>query len=138
MSKRGYFDLAVNLDDGNGRRLLSHHTSLGLLPPDTRKHRAESPFGTYSYGSGLDTCGDMDKVGPLYVKLGMRYAMSGSRDQKKKYGLVQGNEPQFYAYEKTLEHNPDVPPMVLIEHEAYMGDVHDMRRPMSASTGRPL
>jgi hypothetical protein len=76
--QRGYYDLAVSLEDGRKRTLLCRQTSFALLPPDTRKHRDQSPFGTYDFGRAHYCCADMDKVGPLYVKLGMRYGMFGA------------------------------------------------------------
>ena len=39
--KRGYYDLAVTLSDGQNRPLVTRKTSLALLPPDTRKHRGD-------------------------------------------------------------------------------------------------
>ena len=47
--KRGYYDVDVALVDA-ARRELVRRTSFALLPPDTRKHRDQSPFGTYDFG----------------------------------------------------------------------------------------
>ncbi|MBE3134019.1 MAG: hypothetical protein IMZ55_11135, partial [Acidobacteria bacterium] len=119
VSLRGYYDLAVTLEDGKKRTLLCRETSFALLPPDTRKHRDQSPFGTYDFGGAHYTCRDMDTVGPLYVKMGMRYGMFGAPPEvRRKYGLVKGNEPKVDAYDKVLAAHPDLPPMALIFHEA--------------------
>ena len=130
VSLRGYYDLAVTLEDGKKRTLLRRETSFALLPPDTRKHRDQSPFGTYDYGGAHYTCRDRDTVGPLYVKMGMRYGMFGAPPQmRRKYGLVKGNEPRVSAYDKVLAANPDLPPMALIFHEACISGKHIMRVP---------
>ena len=135
---RGYHDLTVTLADGGGRVLLRRETSFALLPPDTRQHRAESPFGTYYFGGAHYTERNADKTGPLYVKLGMRYGMFGNSEAgaRKKYGLVKGNKPQITGakkgvegFEKVLADNPDLPPLALIFHETSISGNHITRIP---------
>ena len=130
VSKRGYYGLAVTLEDGKKRTLLRRETSFALLPPDTRTRREESPFGTYDYGGSHYTCRDPDRVGPLYVKLGLRYGMFGAPpEMRRKYGPVKGNEPRVDRYEAVLAKSPDLPPMALIFHEACISGKHIMRVP---------
>ena len=76
---------------------MRRETSFALLPPDTRKHRDQSPFGTYDFGGIALSCGDTDKAGPLYVKLGLHYGIFGygASAARQKYGLVKGNEPSI-------------------------------------------
>ena len=97
VGKRGYYDLTVTLTDGKQRMLLRRETSFALLPPDTRQHRDQSPFGTYDYGGAHFTCPDPDKIGPLFVKLGMRYGLFSDRalEARRAYGLLKGNEPNI-------------------------------------------
>ena len=94
--KRGYHDLVVSLAGADKKPLLHRRTSFALLPPDTRKHRDQSPFGTYSFGGSHYTGHDPDQMGPLYVKLGLRYGMfSAPAEIRKKYGVLKGNEPNI-------------------------------------------
>ena len=145
VGKRGYYDLSVTLQDGDQQTLLCRQTSFGLLPPDIRKHRDESPFGTYDFGGAHYTCGDYDKTGPLYVKLGMRYGMFGNRalEARRKYGLVKGNEPRITdknaqkGYDSVLAANPDLPPRALIFHETSISKKHVTRVP-DLFTDRPV
>jgi hypothetical protein len=82
-AKLGYHDVAVTLKDGAGRTLLQRRTSCCLLPPDTRKHRETSPLGTWDFGGGHFTANDPDVVGPLYVKLGLRWGMAHFKPEKR-------------------------------------------------------
>ncbi len=50
VTSRGYFDLTVAIKSGR-QTLLSRQTSFAVLPPDTRKFRSESPFGTWDFTS---------------------------------------------------------------------------------------
>ncbi len=89
-------------------------------------------------------CSDYDKIGPLYVKLGMRYGMfAAAAEFRRKYGLLKGNEPQMQMktpsskqWDGLLAENPDLPPMALIFHEACISDKHITRVP-DLFTDRP-
>ena len=96
--KRGYYDLALTLSDGRNRALFTRQTSMALLPPETRKHRDTAPFGTWQFGGGHYASIDPDRIGPLCVKLGLRYAMAGFKaEEQMKYGVIDGNEPSIRA-----------------------------------------
>ena len=142
VGKRGYYDLRVTLADGAGHEMLRRETSFALMPPDTRKHRAQSPFGTYDFGGTHYTCPDYDQTGPLYVKLGMRYGFfsMGASAARRKYGLVKGNEPSILnrraPYDAVLAGNPDLPPMALIFHENTVSERNTSRVP-DVFTNRP-
>ena len=136
--QRGYYDLSVTLADGKQQTLLRRETSFALLPPDARKHRAQSPFGTYNFGGAHYCCGNMDTIGPLYVKLGMHYGMFGNvPEARAKFGLVKGNEPAIGGQEggsiakfnAVLALNPDLPPMALIFHETTISERNTDRVP---------
>jgi hypothetical protein len=139
--KRGYHDLTATLRDGAARVLLQRRTSFALLPPDTRKHRDSSPFGTWDFCGGHFTSNDPDEVGPLYVKLGLRYGMFAFPEAKRKhYGILPGNEPNIYAgglkdFREYLKNNPDSPPIALIFHETSVSGQHITRVPDLFSDG---
>ena len=131
---RGYYDLTVTLSGEGQQELLCRRTSFALLPPDTRKHRNQSPFGTYDYGWTHYCCGDYDQVGPLYVKLGMHYGMFDEEAVagRRKFGLVKGNEPRLdtpQEFDNVRAKNPDLPPMALVFHEACLSERNIERVP---------
>jgi hypothetical protein len=134
-AKLGYHDVTVTLKDGAGRTLLQRRTSCCLLPPDTRKHRATSPFGTWDFGGAHFTANDPDVVGPLYVKAGLRWGMAHFKPEKRKqYGVLAGAEPNVYpggakSWEDYLKSVPDQPPLALIFHETSVSLRHVMRIP---------
>ena len=133
----GYHDAAVSLHDKTGRTLLERKTSCCLLPTDTRKHRATSPFGTWDFCGGHFTADDPDITGPLYVKLGLRWGMGGFKpEMRKKYGILAGNEPNIFAggegvkhWEAYLKSTPDQPPTALLFHETSISGRHLTRLP---------
>jgi hypothetical protein len=134
-AKLGYHEATVTLKDGAGRILLERHTSCCLLPPDTRKHRATSPLGTWDFCGGHFTADDPDVVGPLYVKLGLRWGMAHFKPEKRKqYGVLPGVEPNIYPgglkpWEDWVKSVPDQPPLALIFHETAVSLKHVMRVP---------
>jgi hypothetical protein len=141
--KRGYHDLAVTLQDGAGRVLLERRTSFALLPPDTRKHRDQSPFGTWDFCGGHYTSDNPAQTGPLYVKLGLRYGMFGYKPEKRKqYGILPGHEPNIYAkgglkaFQDHLAQYPDAPLLALLFHETAVSGKHLSRVP-DLFTDRP-
>jgi hypothetical protein len=134
-AKLGYHDVSVRLLDSAGRTLLDRKTSCCLLPPDTRKHRATSPLGTWDFGGAHFTANDPDIVGPLYVKLGLRWGMAHFKPEKRKqYGVLAGAEPNIYPggakdWEEWLKTVPDQPPIALVFHETSISLKHIMRLP---------
>jgi hypothetical protein len=133
--KRGYHDLAVTLRDGSGKVLLERRTSFAVLPPDTRKHRESSPFGTWDFCGGHFSSNNPDEVGPLYVKLGLRYGMFAfPAEKRKRYGILAGNEPNIFEgglkqFREYLKANPDSPQIALIFHETGISGQHMTRVP---------
>lgn len=131
--KRGYHDVVIALLDAAGKVLLERHTSCALLPPDTRKHRATSPFGTWDFGGAHFTNDDFEITGPLYVKLGLRFGFGTKPEMRSKYGIVPSTEPMVLGtiktYEDTLKNSPDLDPTVLIFHETSISGRHITRVP---------
>jgi hypothetical protein len=136
VKRRGYHELAVRVVSGRSE-LVRRETTFALLPADTRRFRAESPFGTWDFSGGHYTPNDPDIVGPLYVKAGLRYGMFGfAAEARQRYGVLAGNEPtSAERLAKALEKDPHTPHRVLIFHEHAISGAHIMRTP-DAFTGR--
>lgn len=136
---RGHYDLKINLLQGD-TLVTSRATSFALLAPDTRKHRDESPFGTWDFGGVHFTPNDPDLLGPLYVKAGLRYGMASSllpEWGRKKYGVLSGQDDRVRgtndvaAIRAALAKEPDRPPpeRFLIFHETAVSGPHLTRTP---------
>jgi hypothetical protein len=134
---RGWHALTIRVMQGRGE-LLRRETTFAVLPKDTRKHRDESPFGTWDFSGGHYTPNDAGEVGPLYVKAGLRYGMFGfTADERKKYGVLSGSEPRNSdVLAKALEKDPTQPKSILLFHENAVSGAHIMRTP-DVFTGRP-
>jgi hypothetical protein len=134
-TKLGYHEVTVTLKGAAGRTLLERHTSCCLLPPDTRKHRATSPFGTWDFCGGHFTSDNPDVNGRLYVKAGLRWGMGHFKPEKRKeYGVLAGYEPNLYqtglkGWEEALKSTPDLPPIALLFHENSISIKHVTRAP---------
>lgn len=145
VARRGYYDLTVTLRGDDGNVLLRRDTSFALLPPDTRRYRASTPFGTWDFCGGHFTTDDPDITGPLYVKAGLRYGMfSYLKDKRDKYAIIPGNEPVVLTnkdangkvtssgadnYEASLKRMPDLLPSALLFHEHGISGKHVSRVP---------
>lgn len=123
---RGYNELEVALNVGDSAdhdsALLVRHTSFALLRPDDRKHRDDSPFGTWEWNGLHVTSKDSDAIGGLFKKLGLRYGMSNhSPESRKKWGLLVSTEPKLEPtlkqFNKMYEKDPTMPLRALIFHE---------------------
>ncbi len=137
--KRGHYRLTVNVL-AQGKELVSTRaTTFALLAPDTRKHRAESPFGTWDFGGGHASAGDPDLRGPLLVKAGMRYGLGDQPEAvRRKYGLLSGaDQPHLAkvtdlkAVQEAAKAAPDAPPPArfLVFHEHGISGAHMTRTP---------
>ena len=137
VKKRGYHELSIRVMQGRVE-LLRRETTFALLPADTRKHRDESPFGTWDFSGGHFTPNEAREVGPLYVKAGLRYGMFGfTPEERKQYGVLSGQEPRNAdLLAKALETDPLKPKSILIFHENAISGAHVMRTP-DVFTGRP-
>ena len=143
VGRRGHYDLAITLKVNRGP-VLTRHTTFALLAPDTRRHRAQSPFGTWDFSGGHFTPSDPDLVGPLYVKAGLRYGMFSFPElDRQRYGVLRGNEAKASA--KNMEKlvagirnspNAPVPRRLMIFHETAISGSHITRVP-DLFSGRP-
>ncbi len=134
--KLGYHALTIRVMSGRAE-VLRRETTFAVLPPDKRKHRDDSPFGTWDFCGGHFTPNDPHLTGPLYVKAGLRYGMfSYSAEERKQYGILPGSEPRSAAdLAKRLEKDPLSLTNVLVFHEHAISGPHIMRTP-DVFTGR--
>jgi hypothetical protein len=135
--KRGYYALTVTVADGD-TVLMERKTTFALLPEDTRRHRAESPFGTWDFSGAHYTPSDADVVGPLYVKAGLRYGMFNfTSEERAKYGIIKGNDPSLHlrGFDKldeqiaNIKASGETPQRWLIYHEDSISGNHVTRTP---------
>lgn len=136
--RRGYYALTVTVED-SGKILLEKKTTFAVLPSDTRKHRATSPFGTWDFGGVHYTPNEADTVGPLYVKAGLRYGMFGfTAEERARYGIIKGSDPAFHSnitMEKLdqqiakLKEAGETPERWLLFHEDSVSGDHVTRTP---------
>lgn len=143
VSRRGYYTLTITVE-GDGKVLLTRRTTFALLPPNTRKFVAKSPFGTWDFGGTHHTPDDADMVGPLYVKAGLRYGMFNfTGEELKRYGVVRGNDPvtNLNNYKKldeqiaTMKAAGQSPAIWMFFHEDVISGNHVTRTP-DAFTGK--
>lgn len=129
----GYYDLTIDLNAGG--KNLRRKTSFALLPPDTRRHRAESPFGTWTYS----TPSQPDLLGSLLKKAGLRFGMGQFPEERGKWGVQNNFETKAITspdkYENFVKKNPDSIPAALLMHEHSISADHVSRVP-DAFTGR--
>jgi hypothetical protein len=102
-TKLGYYDIAFDIDMPGVQRKLVRRTTFGVIPPNTRKHVATSPFGTWDFTGGHYSSSDPDQVGPLYVKAGIRYGMFNFKlEDRQRYGVLCGHEPRMGSPAQSL------------------------------------
>jgi len=70
----GWYGLRLTVCDAQGQTLLTHRAAFALLGEDTRRAGYESPFGTWWFGGAHYSTRDLNAVGPLMLKAGMRRA----------------------------------------------------------------
>lgn len=72
MPKLGWYGLRITLSDESDQALIRHEGAFALLGKDTRVAGYESPFGTWWFGSAHYATSDINVVGPMMFKAGMR------------------------------------------------------------------
>lgn len=137
VKKRGYYTLAVTVE-GGGKVLLERRTTFALLPPDTRRYRAQSPFGVWDFSGSHNTPNQAEMVGPLYVKAGLRYGMFNfTPAERERYGILKGNDPtvNYHNFAKIdeqiqkVKESGVVPDRWLLFHEDVISGNHVTRTP---------
>lgn len=130
----GYYDLEISLRvKGRNQPLLHRITSFACLPPDKRRFRDRSPFGTWDFGATHFGNPNGDSSAALHAALGLRWSFLGPFALREKYGLARGIEPTIHGsiehFAKTMEENPDQTPVGLIFHENAISYDHIVRVP---------
>lgn len=102
--KRGYFEAVFHLFDSASDALLQRHTTFALLPEDRRQATyADSPFGTWCFGTGHRGT-TVDRAGPLMYKAGIRRTLGVyGYEALKKYGLTRGQHSSIVGTHKVGE-----------------------------------
>lgn len=137
----GYHTLDISLRDKEEGELLRYRTAFGVLPPDTRRHREQAPWGTWDFGGDHFSPNDPGQVGEVMRKLGLRYGMFRTPGGiRRKYGVVKGNEFKVdmrtkepgkiaEAYKEQKNGHPDLLPDLLVFHEDAISGEHATRIP---------
>ena len=100
----GYYDLNVMLVDASGKTLFRHPARFAIFPKDERRATpAESPFGTWWFGWNHGSTGDINIVGPILNKAGIRRTgwASANAGEMKKYNLGSTRQTGFPISEWT-------------------------------------
>lgn len=77
----GWYSADLTFRDANGRVFWEHPTSFVILPPDTRRAGAESPFATWWFRKAHLGTDDIDIAGPLFLRAGLRHTTPGRARQ---------------------------------------------------------
>jgi hypothetical protein len=143
--QRGHYELKIQLLRGK-ELVANRETTFALLAPDTRKHRDQSPFGTWDFGGSHFTPSDPELLGPLCVKAGLRYGLplAVPQSQRQRFGVLSWHDPgagganEVKTLLDQLAKTPDVPApsRFLIFHETHISGPHITRTP-DMFTGRP-
>ena len=70
----GWYAVRMRLFDPAGRELADNRSSFVMLPPDTRKAGFESPHGAWWFHWAHGGAPDLERVGPMYQRAGLRHA----------------------------------------------------------------
>lgn len=92
MPELGWYALRMELIAGE-RCVLKHDAAFALLGPDTRKAGYESPYGVWWFGGAHYCTRDLNVVGPMLMKAGMR---------RVPVGWTQDTEADFAPWKVTL------------------------------------
>ncbi len=130
----GWFQAELALRDAAGRLVWECPTSFAILPPDTRRAGAESPYGIWWFRRIHGGSDDVASVGPLLQRLGYRHVcprrpQAGEGEELARHGLslsMFGNyAPRGEAGLKALDEHVAANPGVgwtLLFHENGFGE----------------
>jgi hypothetical protein len=114
----GWYATRFQLLDNAGGVLLDHRGSFVVLPPDTRKAGFESPFGTWWFHWAHGGEPNIERVGPLLQRAGLRHTKlpeSLPESLTKKYGVTEWEVPWLNSKKPTLA-----------EHEAFIAKYREL------------
>jgi hypothetical protein len=112
----GWYATRFRLSDSKGEELIEQRSSFVVLPPDTRKAGFESPFGSWWFHWAHGGEPNIDRVGPLYQRAGLRRSTlpeSLPESITKKYGMTIWAVPWKSNRKPTVAEN-------IAEHEAFI------------------
>ena len=95
----GWYAAQFILKDAAQNTLVDYRTSFAMLPPDTRKAGLESPFYGWWFGTNHGDDIQLDDIGPLFKRLGIRRADGSGRiefpesESLPKYGFTHSTIP---------------------------------------------
>jgi hypothetical protein len=69
---QGWFGMHIRVVNEAGDKVLEHNGSFAVLGEDTRKAGYESPYGTWWFGGAHYSTRDLQVVGPMLFKAGLR------------------------------------------------------------------
>lgn len=78
---------------GQSQPFLTHNAAFAILGPDRRKAGYDSPYGTWWFGGAHYGCDDLQIIGPLLHKAGLR---------KTTFGWTKFTEADFAPWKVTL------------------------------------
>ena len=74
---RGWYSVNLLLKK-NGQQIFSFETAAAILAPDTRKwQKGTSPYAGWHWAHFHNAIPDLYRIGPIFKKLGIRYAAAG-------------------------------------------------------------
>ncbi len=114
-SAKGWFGVDFTLS-GGGKVFSTHKTAAALLPPDTRKGRAGSPYSVWFFGSSHQLRPDPEIIGPILYKAGI-HSFAPSTDIEESYfepwkitfcQIPDGIRKNIFTEEKILSDDPEL------------------------------
>lgn len=134
----GHYDLRFRLMRGK-TPLLVRDTACAVLLPNTRKHVADNPFGTWDFAGTHYSPRDPALRLELATKLGLRYMLDAPARGMRSFIVPKPNgRVQFEKFAAKLRDNPSLPPpdRLLVFHETAISGPHVTRTP-EVFTGKP-
>jgi hypothetical protein len=134
----GHYELRFRLMRGK-TPLLVRDTACAVLLPNTRKHVAENPFGTWDFAGAHYSPRDPALRLELVTKLGLRYVLDDPALGMRSFVVPRPNgRGQFEKLAAKLRENPALPKpdRLLVFHETAISGPHVTRTP-EVFTGKP-
>lgn len=93
----GWYGVSFRMTDKAGNELVKQDASFSLIAPDTRKAGYESPYFVWNFGGAHGTASDLNIVGDILKRMGVRRTLLGKYSEKdaEKWGLTIGQYVHF-------------------------------------------